>query len=64
VGETFGEWGEIINAHPMKSSPHRFILLLLVAALWTAIGSSCNTFRGLGRDIERTGQKIERAASR
>jgi predicted small secreted protein len=48
----------------MKSSPHRFILLLLVSALWTAIGSSCNTFRGLGRDIERTGQKIERAASR
>ncbi|MEZ5384152.1 MAG: entericidin A/B family lipoprotein [Prosthecobacter sp.] len=48
----------------MKSSQHRFVLLLLVSALWAVIGSSCNTFRGLGRDIERTGQKIERAASR
>ncbi len=48
----------------MKLTHHRFILLLLVSALWTVLGSSCNTFRGLGRDIERTGQKIERAASR
>jgi len=45
----------------MKKTPHHFILLLLVTALWSILGTSCNTIRGVGRDIERTGQHIERA---
>lgn len=47
----------------MKSSHKRFALLLLAAVLWTIAGTSCNTVRGVGRDVEHAGGHIERAAS-
>ncbi len=45
----------------MKAQHTRLVLLLLASALCTLGVSSCNTFRGFGRDVERTGQHIERA---
>lgn len=45
----------------MKTHKHS-VLYILLAALWIIAGASCNTFRGFGRDVERTGEHIERAA--
>ncbi len=46
----------------MKTSLKRLALLLLASAVFTLIGTSCNTFRGFGRDVEHVGDHIERAA--
>ncbi len=43
----------------MKTSPKRLLLLVLTSALWTIFGSSCNTVRGVGRDVERAGDGIQ-----
>ena len=45
----------------MKTSQNRLILFLLASALWTIAGTSCNTVRGVGRDVERTGEGIQRS---
>jgi predicted small secreted protein len=37
-----------------------FMAIVLVAAF----ASGCNTFKGMGKDIERGGEKIENAADR
>jgi predicted small secreted protein len=47
----------------MKTSHIRIIFLILAAVLWTIVGTSCNTVRGVGRDVEHVGGHIERAAS-
>jgi predicted small secreted protein len=40
-------------------------LLALAAALFCSfLFTSCNTMRGLGRDTERAGEKIQEKASR
>ena len=44
----------------MKTSLKR-ILLLLIPALWAVFGSSCNTVRGVGRDVEKAGDGIQNA---
>lgn len=44
---------------PMK---FKIIPLLLVTALWTLLGTGCNTTRGVGKDIEKAGDKIQDAA--
>jgi len=36
--------------------------LILLAILSVAILSACNTVQGMGKDIERGGQAIEKAA--
>ncbi len=46
----------------MKSSQKRIILLLVAAVIWTIAGTSCNTVRGVGQDVEHVGGHIERAA--
>jgi predicted small secreted protein len=47
----------------MKKPSHRLTLLLLAAALVTLFSSSCgNTVRGAGKDVERAGDHIQRAA--
>lgn len=48
----------------MKTSPNRLLILLLAAALLSIAGTSCNTARGFGRDVEHVGGHIEEAASR
>lgn len=47
----------------MKTSLKRIALLLLASAAFSLIGTSCNTFRGFGRDVEHAGNHIENAAS-
>jgi predicted small secreted protein len=40
----------------------RIVLVLL--ALWVGVLSGCNTMQGLGRDIEKLGDKIQQKSSR
>jgi predicted small secreted protein len=40
------------------------VATLLVALLWGAGLAACNTMAGLGKDIEKGGQKIEDAATK
>ncbi len=47
----------------MKTSLKRIAFLLLASALWTVSGTSCNTIRGVGRDVGHVGGHIERAAN-
>ena len=37
----------------------RGVVLFLVTSLLALAGLGCNTTRGLGKDIERTGEKIQ-----
>ncbi len=47
----------------MKTSSQRLILILIASALWLIGGTSCrNTVHGVGRDVERAGHNIHRAA--
>jgi predicted small secreted protein len=41
----------------------RFLLLFLLAGFSVAVAGCGNTIRGIGRDIEKTGDAIEDAAS-
>ena len=45
----------------MKTSQARLILLFLASLLLTVAGTSCNTVRGVGRDVEHAGDHIENA---
>lgn len=47
----------------MKTSNTRINFLLLAALLGSLIGTGCNTFRGVGRDVGHVGHHIERAAN-
>ncbi len=47
----------------MKIPIKRIALLLLASAVWSIGASSCrNTVRGVGRDVERVGDRLEHAA--
>jgi len=46
----------------MKNIKTRFGLALVVIGLF--IGSGCSTMQGLGKDVQKAGQAIERAADR
>ena len=37
-------------------------VLLLASALWIAIGTSCNTWFGIGKDVEKAGENMQDAA--
>lgn len=50
------------NNNTMKTSTPRLALLVLAAAAWTLIGTSCRTVRGFGQDVEHVGSHIERAS--
>jgi entericidin A len=41
----------------------RFIALLLLAAISIATLSGCNTMEGLGKDVQKLGQKVEDKAA-
>jgi predicted small secreted protein len=43
----------------MTALHKRFAILLLVTTLLTAVGIGCNTAHGFGKDMERTGEKIQ-----
>lgn len=40
----------------------KFIPVLLISALVALFSSGCNTTKGLGKDIEKAGDKIQDAA--
>ena len=48
------------NKH-MKSTHKRLLLLTLISALSALFGASCNTVRGVGRDVERAGNGIQKS---
>jgi len=37
----------------------RFVAMLLLAALSLTLLSACNTMEGLGKDVQKLGQKVE-----
>lgn len=41
---------------------NKLLPLLLIGALWAAFTTGCNTTRGVGKDIEKAGDKIQDAA--
>jgi predicted small secreted protein len=45
----------------MKSITRRLLPFLLTAAALAFFATSCNTIRGAGRDVEATGNNIQRA---
>ena len=47
----------------MNTSSKRLVLLVLLSGFFATIGTSCNTTRGFGRDVQKTGRQIERAAN-
>lgn len=52
-----GAAGRYIN--PMKSNMKRLSLLLMSAVLFAFVGTGCNTTNGLGKDVEKLGDKIQ-----
>ena len=48
----------------MPINTFRLTMTLLAAALCTIATTGCNTMHGLGRDVERTGEKIEQASKK
>lgn len=47
----------------MKTSLLRLSCLLLASAVFSMAATSCNTTRGLGRDVKKVGNSIENAAN-
>ena len=45
----------------MKSTHKRLLLLALISALSALFGASCNTVRGVGRDVENAGHGIQKS---
>jgi predicted small secreted protein len=41
---------------------NKFLPLLLISALWAVVATGCNTTEGVGKDIEKAGNKIQDAA--
>ena len=42
---------------------NKLLPLILIGALWAAVGTGCNnTAKGVGKDIEKAGNKIQDAA--
>jgi predicted small secreted protein len=42
----------------------KLILRLLIASLLVVAAGGCNTIEGLGKDIQKGGEKIEKAADK
>lgn len=43
----------------MTTHIKRTVVLLIVTALLALANTGCNTAKGLGKDVERTGEKIQ-----
>ncbi len=43
----------------MTTQIKRIVVLLFVAAVFAILNTGCNTAHGLGKDVERTGEKIQ-----
>jgi predicted small secreted protein len=54
-----------VRSQNASSRPLRFTALLAAASLIAAAATtSCSTTKGFGQDVEKTGDKIQDAASR
>lgn len=53
------------GCQPVKPAPLRITMLTVGAmlVLISGVTTSCNTTRGFGRDVEKTGDKIQDAAT-
>ncbi len=55
-----------VNVITMKTykikTDQRPILLIISVLVLVSVGTGCNTVRGLGRDVEKTGEHIESGA--
>ena len=40
----------------------KLLSILLLSAVWSMLGTGCNTTKGVGKDIEKAGNKIQDAA--
>lgn len=47
------------QTHNMTTQIKRIVVLLFVTAFLTLVTTGCNTARGFGKDVERTGEKIQ-----
>ena len=43
----------------MKSNTKPLVLLVLAAVLFAFVGAGCNTANGVGKDVEKLGDKIQ-----
>lgn len=43
----------------MTTQLKRIVVLLFVTALLSLVNTGCNTAQGFGKDVERTGEKIQ-----
>jgi predicted small secreted protein len=48
----------------MKTVHKPTLLTLAVTLLFAVLASGCNTMKGIGKDTERAGEKIQEKASR
>lgn len=48
----------------MTSTLKRFTLFFVSAAVFAIVGTGCNTTHGLGKDVEKLGDKIQAKSSR
>lgn len=55
--------GPAIQDEAVNRSVGWFVLVFGLAILMLSSLSSCNTTRGFGRDVQKVGNKIERAAT-
>jgi len=44
---------------PMNSKIKQLVLILVGAALLSFVGAGCNTANGVGKDVEKLGDKIQ-----
>lgn len=44
-----------------NTSLKHLVLFLVASALWAVVASSCNTVRGVGRDVESAGDHIQKS---
>jgi predicted small secreted protein len=52
----------VTREHQSNSMKQKLLPLILLSVLWAAIGTGCNTANGLGKDVEKAGNKIQDAA--
>ena len=48
----------------MNSQTKHLALILIVASFFALASTGCNTTKGLGKDVEKLGDKIQEKASR
>jgi len=45
----------------MKTKQQRIVMIIIASALLALFSTSCGTVRGFGRDVEHTGEGIQKS---